>query len=259
LRNEKLLSFPGFFMSSVPNSSVHSSDPSPGPVRESWLLEVTAVAQRILTAGTLSRFDAVRAVIAAVPRPRTRVEELVLAGMVIEMTLGEPRGTRSDLNRYVEKLGALMPAGPWSAVARRVALSVRQRCHAPLSAPQLARDLGVNESTLREEFKREFGLTPGEYHRRVRVAAALDLLTPDGPKVSAIASALGYRGERNLYAAVRDLTGYTPGQLRRLSPAARRSMAAALTAMSQRPTPIAGSGTRRPRRLNTVDRHKEVS
>jgi AraC-like DNA-binding protein len=218
------------FMASSPDSSVHAHEPTSGPIREAWLLEVTAVAQRILAAGTLSRIDAVRAVIAAVPRPRTRVEELVLAGLVIEMTLGEPRRTRSDLNHYADKLGALVAAEPWNVLARRLALQIAARCREPLDVRRLARDVGVDETTLRKEFRQAFGVSPREYHIRARVAVALDLLATGDLKIGSIARQVGYLDEKNFFGAVRRFTGRTPAELRKLPLGVRQSMAAALIA-----------------------------
>jgi hypothetical protein len=86
--------------------------PDSGPVSEDWLLDVTAMAQRVLTTGSLSKIDAARAVMTGVPSPRTRVNELVLAGMVMGMMIGESRGARADLRSCVDKLGTLMPAEP---------------------------------------------------------------------------------------------------------------------------------------------------
>ena len=244
-------------MLSVPNPPVRVLRPDPGPVREEWLLEVTATAQHILAAGSLSKIGAVRAVIAGVPPPRTRVEELVLAGLVTEMTLAEPRGTRSGVSSYVDKLGELMPAEPWSVLARRVARRIVDRCREPLNVRHLARDLGVDETTLRKEFRRVFGVSPREYHLRARVAAALQLLGAGDLKVAAVARAVGYRDEKNFFSAVRRLTGRTPGELRRLSFVARQSMATALTArpdaLSRSPEQLPDAGFGRLRTVATPD------
>lgn len=230
-------------MGSGPNPSAHDPRPTSSPIREEWLLEVTATAQRLLAGGAPSRIDAVRAVVAAVPRPQTRVEELVLAGMVMELTLGEPRATGAALNEYVDRLGGLMPVEPWSVLARRVALRISARCREPFDVRRLARELRVDETTVRREFRRVFGVTPRDDHLRARVATALELLAAGDQKISALARSVGYRDEKSFFTAVRRLTGRTPGELRALSPAARRSIATALTALPS--LPAAAGGDRR--------------
>ena len=243
LSNRKPLSFSGYLMASGPNPSVDDPRHTPGPIREAWLLDVTGTAQRILAGGSLSRIDAVREVIAAVPPPQTRIEELVLAGMVMELTLGEPRATLATLNEYADRLGGLMRIEPWSVLARRVALRIAERCREQLDVRRLARELRVDETTLRREFRQVFGVTPRDYHLRARVATALQIMEAGDQKISALARSVGYRDERKFFTAVRRLTGRTPGELRALSLAARRSLAAALVVR-----PAAPPATSRERR-----------
>jgi AraC-like DNA-binding protein len=87
----------------------------------------------------------------------------------------------------------------------------------PWTASLLAKTFATTPTSLRRDFKQEFGTSLHEYQKLARITAALDEL-PD-QKIEAIALSVGYRSRKNFYRAFQDVTGLTPAQFRTLSPA----------------------------------------
>jgi len=72
------------------------------------------------------------------------------------------------------------------------------------------------------KFKAEFGISIHTYQRVVRTAAALEQIRT--ASVEAVAMAVGYRSKKDLYRALRQLTGFTPRAIRAMSPEAARDL-----------------------------------
>lgn len=60
------------------------------------------------------------------------------------------------------------------------------------------------------------------YQRVVRTAVALEQIRT--ASMEAVAMAVGYRSKKDLYRALRQLTGFTPRAIRALSPEAARDL-----------------------------------
>lgn len=84
---------------------------------------------------------------------------------------------------------------------------------APLDLTRVALQVGCSATTLRWLFRTTFGMSMRDYHTRVRIRQALRLMIAGRQSVVDLAWAVGYRGEKNFYRAVRDLTGTTPARL----------------------------------------------
>jgi AraC-like DNA-binding protein len=101
-------------------------------------------------------------------------------------------------------------------------LSPVQRARALLDArvadrvglDDLARDTGVSKFHLLRQFRRAFGMTPGQYQRHLRIEAAKRALSR-GDSPSEVAFACGYVDQSHLTRAFRKSTGVTPGQYAR--------------------------------------------
>lgn len=102
--------------------------------------------------------------------------------------------------------------------AHAAAVILRDRCER-VAVPQLAARLNVSQSTLEREFRREYGMSPIDYHGHARVLTAIGQAMAD--KTLAVAAELGYASPKNFYRLFRRITGATPGEMRKLPAASR--------------------------------------
>lgn len=164
--------------------------------------------------------SAIRELLAKVPPPATRLEELVLHGFVFETAvggLGATRGSaRHAARRAVRKLLPRTSALRRKQAAQldRVARAIVKGHAAPLDIRALARSEAMHETTLRRLFAVQFGVSPRVFCTRVRVCRAIHLFREETRDVMAVARLVGYRSDKNFYRAVRDVTGLTPAELR---------------------------------------------
>ncbi len=103
--------------------------------------------------------------------------------------------------------------------AWRAARILRQRVAQPAGIQGIALAIGASRSALDPDFKRMFGMTPIEYHARVRLAHGLTELRDRGTKVEDAARRAGFASVKNFNRAARHYTAMTPSQVRRLTPA----------------------------------------
>lgn len=73
---------------------------------------------------------------------------------------------------------------------------------------------GLNESTLRKEFKRIFGLSVGEFSRSQKIKHAKNLLRNTELSVYQIAEEIGYKNATHFTAAFKRLEGIAPLKFR---------------------------------------------
>ncbi|MEK8131810.1 AraC family transcriptional regulator [Paenibacillus filicis] len=92
--------------------------------------------------------------------------------------------------------------------ARSLVLS---RLEQPLSIPELARQVGINEYKLKRGFRELFGQTVFELVRQGRMEKALELMELDGMNVSETAVQVGYSNMSNFTSAFRRHYGLNPG------------------------------------------------
>lgn len=97
--------------------------------------------------------------------------------------------------------------------------------YASFSIPELAQRLGVGYSHFRREFKRRTGLSPKQYHERVRLDSGRRLLGGSPLTLGEIANRLGYASAFNFSAAFKREFGLSPMNWRRKaqSPDLRRN------------------------------------
>lgn len=84
------------------------------------------------------------------------------------------------------------------------------------SLGELASIVERHPTHLVRAFRDRWGLTPGEYVRRVRVAEAIRMLQKDDMPLSAVAFAAGFSDQSHMGRWIRRYTGMTPGRLREL-------------------------------------------
>ena len=101
-----------------------------------------------------------------------------------------------------------------SAIVERASCFINERYADPLSNLAIARHVGCSVSYLARAFRQQHGVTPCQQLRQVRARAGVELLEGSDLKMDVISRRVGFRGTANFYAAVRSLTGKTPGDVR---------------------------------------------
>jgi len=100
--------------------------------------------------------------------------------------------------------------------ARRLASELVERHREHHALTSHAEQLGAAPRALARTFRDEFGCTPHAFLTRVRVARAVPKLA-SGDKTESVASEVGYRSKKDLFGALRKLTGLRPSEVQRLS------------------------------------------
>ncbi|MGD0502543.1 MAG: AraC family transcriptional regulator [Steroidobacteraceae bacterium] len=85
----------------------------------------------------------------------------------------------------------------------------------PPTIPEVARAIGLNETTLKHGFRTMFGETPFDFSVRCRMQRALQLLREQRMPMARIAEAVGYRHPTSFATAFRRHFGLQPKQIRR--------------------------------------------
>lgn len=86
--------------------------------------------------------------------------------------------------------------------------------HQPVSNAELAQAAGMSARALERAFAREYGLSPQQYLRRLRVQTACRLLVETREAIAAIAQHCGFADQSHLTREFRRVTGSTPGTYR---------------------------------------------
>ncbi|MBE6712858.1 MAG: helix-turn-helix transcriptional regulator [Ruminococcaceae bacterium] len=73
----------------------------------------------------------------------------------------------------------------------------------------------INQTTLKNTFKRMFGQSIGGYMKEYRIKRAKELLYGSGASVAEIARAVGYENQSKFTVAFRDVTGMLPRDYRK--------------------------------------------
>jgi AraC-like DNA-binding protein len=220
------------------NSDDRPADGSVSGIRPAWLHALTQRCQSLVgdlhDERTLTR-NRVRAALEALPRPKTRVEEYVFHGLLLDLAVGSgPSDMRSPGRRRTDALAGMilqLAESRWRGRtnAERAAAMIEWRANEPLSVPAIARVLKCHETTLRREFREVFGISMREYQVRHRVREAVRHLSHAAGKIGAIGRLVGYKSEKNFYRALRRVTGFSPGQIARMSPDERIDLLARLS------------------------------
>jgi AraC family transcriptional regulator len=103
---------------------------------------------------------------------------------------------------------------PWLA---RVKELLHDRALAPLRLCEIAAEVGVHAGHLSREFRRYFGIVPGEYMRRLRIDHAARQLADSDAPIAEIACGSGFNDHAHFARAFRRATGLSPREHRRLA------------------------------------------
>jgi AraC family transcriptional regulator len=91
---------------------------------------------------------------------------------------------------------------------------LRERLHDRLGLGELAEAVGVNPAQLARAFRLHYGLSVGEYGRRLRLAWAVKELARDDSTLAEIAASAGFADQSHFTRAFKQHVGCTPGRYR---------------------------------------------
>lgn len=116
-----------------------------------------------------------------------------------------------SLLHELEPRGAPARCGPWLAIVRE---RIRDEYRKDTSLADLADEADRHPAHVARAFKAAWGMTAGEYLRRVRVAAAVRLLRDSDEPIAWVALATGFADQSHLGRWMRRYVGHTPGAIR---------------------------------------------
>lgn len=111
-----------------------------------------------------------------------------------------------------------------------------EACRSP-RLTSLAAAAGVHHVHLARSFRRYFGLTVGEYARRLRAGRAQRLLEAGDLSIAEIAALTGFADQAHLTRVLRRLVGATPGALRRTQQSGTRPLPEVRARRARQDTP----------------------
>lgn len=112
-----------------------------------------------------------------------------------------------------ERASAAALPSPNESAVQRAARILGERLEERFDGPAVAARVGLSYSTLRREFRRVFGVAPGDYRIRRRIEAATGMLT--SARVKEVAERLGYSDAFAFSAQFKRFVGVSPQAFRR--------------------------------------------
>ena len=104
---------------------------------------------------------------------------------------------------------------PGPRAIARAADILRASPSKPVSLADLARHVDLHPSHLARAFRLALGVTPGEYHRRLRIAQAAKRLATGNEPIAGVAGELGFADQAHLTRWFTRCTGLSPALYRR--------------------------------------------
>jgi AraC family transcriptional regulator len=192
----------------LPAGSEHSSDFAPAPTTVLCVRSRTGEADafgcllRSLRHVRASASTALGWRIASELRARDDCWPLAAEGLVLQLLSAASRADRGPVRR-----------GSWLREAREL---LDERAPASPALGELARVVGVHPAHLARSFRREYGVTVGEYARARRLEWAGAQLTGGDGALAEVAAAAGFADQSHFTRAFRAWAGVTPGRYREL-------------------------------------------
>lgn len=189
-------------------------------VRSDWCYEAAVACQRLVNHVLTARRNEplVASQLRDLPTPQTRMERLVLHGLLFELMMNAGDVSEPDsialILRTINARATPTPAQRARAAARRAAAIIDAHFTDRLNVPRLAAQLECHETTLRRAFRQIFKTSLRQHHTKARVRAGYSLFRGGTRDVLAVARQVGYRSEKDFYRAVREMTGGTMAELR---------------------------------------------
>lgn len=225
-------------------------EPAECAVRRAWNRDACRHCQEFtacfLPGGAIPSDERIATFLRTMPPPRGAGEEVLLQSILGRLAfsiwtsavlVATPESQRADRrSRHAFARSRAIPTGwdaatmaEWTAVFRdviaqawprwaalRASALLNDRPGEAWTLGRLAAEVGCRPAQLDAEFRRQFGIPPREYLTRLRVRAAIDLLTR-GLKVESVPSAVGYGSRKDLDRALARLTGLHPSQVSHLT------------------------------------------
>jgi AraC-like DNA-binding protein len=124
---------------------------------------------------------------------------------------------RSTLTQWASAYADVFSRHHQLPAAWKAARVLLQRPEGRVCISKLAREVGVSRSSLVKGFGRIFGISPFEYHTRVRLRCFVRRLRESSDKVSCVGEEAGFRSAK-VYRSLRKVTGQTPSTVRAMTP-----------------------------------------
>jgi AraC-like DNA-binding protein len=99
---------------------------------------------------------------------------------------------------------------------KKIPLILTERADAPPSISELARELSLNTTTMKREFKNMFGVPIYAYHRNLCLERAAMMLRDTSNSIAEIAVKNGYSGSVSFCGAFKKRYGLSPNRYRRI-------------------------------------------
>lgn len=115
--------------------------------------------------------------------------------------------------KLVEILNILDPWDQGHTLIRKIKEFILTHCEAVASQEEIAKEFYLTKNYIAETFRRETGITLGDYITKVKLYRALELMADSALKTYEIAELLGYSDEY-FYKLFRRQFGMTPSQYR---------------------------------------------
>ena len=192
-------------VATLPAGSTHSSEFAPGGTQ---VLTIRAAGESPLLGPLLMRRRHVRASASTALgwRMATELEAgdacwaLALEGLALQLVATAERATSER-------------GGPWLARVREL---LHDRAPEQASLRELADAVGRHPTHVARVFRREYGLSVGEYARSLRLEWAATRLALDDAPLAEVALEAGFADQSHFTRAFRRHTGVTPGRYREL-------------------------------------------
>lgn len=173
-------------------------------IRREWLARTVDQVQ--VEALTTSDIEDVAS---RIERPRTRIEERLLRGLLAELAQSR---ARHDRPLKVVRIEPPPKRGAERANAARALIDTDFSKLKSLS--HVADALGCHPVHLERVFRATYGVSLGRYLRFVRTRESLALLADRTLKIMVLPMLVGFNGRASFYRAVREFTGLTPCECR---------------------------------------------
>lgn len=205
-----------------------------------WLARVASAFQKLVLLARSSHVEPqqLEEQLAHVPAPRNAIESLVIRYFIDDCLIavlkdGATTQSPAVLRHFADvitavhrrdnplaELGRVLcgacKANPDTILANTIKDRLEQEIgQRRITARTFAVEYRIGRSQLDRLFRERFGVGFHRYLTSMRVKRGLDLVMT-GMKVEAAAVCVGYKSKKDFYRAVKEETGSTPGQLRRL-------------------------------------------
>lgn len=147
------------------------------------------------------------------PEAQMREATAILAGL-LDGSCVERKQVLIEPTRLVVRHSSGVVASENLNVAKALAYIHQHVWSADLSIPEIAKELGIAETTLYAAFRTELSVTPLNYITNLRIEKAKRLLGKSERKMSEIRADCGFSSDYQMYMAFKRTTGKSPGSFK---------------------------------------------